>query len=165
MKALVRLLLALCTVATPLAALAQGCPPGQYPVAGQGWNYCAPVPGAEQNEAPPQQPAGPRWKDVWQATAIDNDKGALGTATSRSTEKSAISGALMDCEDKGGTHCEIQITEVNGCVAMVVGEKVLNTKDGPTEREAIRRATAQCNAKNSTCRVYYSHCNFAERIQ
>lgn len=165
MKRSLRVLILFFAIAAPSAAFAQGCPPGQYPVSGQGWNYCAPTPGAAQGEAPPQQPTGPRWKNNWQATAVDNGTGALGTATGRSTAKEAESGALMDCEDKGGVHCEVQISEENGCVAMVVGDKLLNTKGGLTQEEAISKATVECNAKNSTCRVYYSHCDLPVRIQ
>ena len=146
------------------ASFAQDCPPGQYPVAGQGWNYCAPAPAAAQEEPQQQQATGPQWKDVWQATAIDAGTGSLGTSIGRATEKGAVQSALSDCQDEDDASCEVQISMKNGCIAMVVGDKLLNTKGGSTESEAINKATTDCKAKNSTCRVYYSHCDYPIRV-
>lgn len=54
---------------------------------------------------------------------------------------------------------------VNGCIAMVVGDKLFNVTGGVTEAQAVSEATANCKAKNNTCRVYYSHCDYPIRIQ
>lgn len=161
----IREILPLLFFVASLQAAAQGCPPGQYPVAGQGWNYCAPVPGAAQEEASPQQATGPRWKNVWQSTAIDNEAGALGTAMGRSTAKDAERGAVDDCKDKGGTNCVVQVSMKNGCIAIVVGDKMFNVKGGSTEEETVGEAMAECKATNSTCTLFYKKCDFAVRVQ
>jgi hypothetical protein len=147
---------------TSLQATAQGCPPGQHPVAGQGWNYCAPVPGGTEEQAPPPQPSGFKWKSHWHSTAIDNGAGALGTSTGQVTAEDAQHGALLDCRSKGGSNCEIQITYVNGCVAMAVGKK--NRSGAPTKDEAIKKAISVCGKGDSTCQLYYSSCDLPDRV-
>jgi Domain of unknown function (DUF4189) len=164
MSPCVKVLLVMCVFGASSAASAQGCPPGQYPVAGQGWNYCAPVPGAPEESASPQ-PVGPKWRDQWQATAVDTGTGALGTSIGKNTADEAESGALLDCRKKGGVKCEVQISLVNGCVAMAVGEKVMNTKGAPTKEKAISEAMTACTSEDSTCKVYYTQCSMPFRTQ
>jgi hypothetical protein len=165
MNLALRLMLTAFVLVTPLFAAAQGCPPGQYPVAGQGWNYCAPVPGADQGDTAAQTPPPPQWKDIWQATAIDTGIGALGTSTGQSSSKNAERAALLDCQDKGGVACKYQVSVINGCLAMVVGDKTLNTNGGASLDEATRKAMATCNEGDTACHVYYSSCDLPERVR
>lgn len=54
----------------PITAWAQGCPPGQYQIGGQGAIACAPVPqGSSQETAPAPRPLG-KWIKTWGAIAI-----------------------------------------------------------------------------------------------
>ena len=54
----------------PVAAMAEGrCPPGQYPIGGQGVGGCAPIPGAGQS-GDGVAPTG-RWETRWGAIASD----------------------------------------------------------------------------------------------
>jgi Domain of unknown function (DUF4189) len=159
-----RLLFALLCLAVSLQAAAQGCPPGQYPVAGQGWNYCAPVPGAAQEEAQPARQNQFKWRNHWQATATDNDAGVLGTSVGQSSADAAEKKALIDCRSKGGKKCEVEISYMNGCVAMAVGEKQAATNGGLTKDEAIRKALAICGKGDSTCQPYYSSCDLPDRV-
>jgi len=163
MPPLIRLLLVLAICIGSCTASAQGCPPGQYPVAGQGWNYCAPVPGAAQEEAQPAQQSQFKWRNHWQAIATDNDAGVLGTSVGQSSADAAEKKAFSDCQSKGGQKCEIEISYVNGCVAMAVGEKQAATNGGPAKDEAIRRALAICGKGDSTCQPYYSSCDLPDR--
>ncbi|WP_254857345.1 MULTISPECIES: hypothetical protein [Rhodanobacteraceae] len=43
LRRLLRASFILCGVLAAQDTFAQVCPPGQYPVVGQGWNYCAPT--------------------------------------------------------------------------------------------------------------------------
>jgi hypothetical protein len=62
----------------PFHAVAEGgCPPGMYPIGGQGVQGCAPIPGAsgassQQLPAPLPRPTG-RWHKTWGAMAIGRD--------------------------------------------------------------------------------------------
>lgn len=138
-------------------AAAQGCPPGQYPVVGQGWNYCAPVPGAETQQEPEAQEA--KWQTQWQALATDVGKGVLGTSKNQPSQGSAETAAIKDCNSRGGENCVLQISHGNGCIAMVVGDKVLNTNGGATRGEAEQKGIRMCAAEDKNCRVYYSDCS------
>ncbi|MCC8468661.1 DUF4189 domain-containing protein, partial [Xanthomonas phaseoli] len=51
----------------------QGCPPGQYPIGGQGVAACAPIPqGSSQETAPAPRPLG-KWIKTWGAVALDGE--------------------------------------------------------------------------------------------
>lgn len=146
------------------SAYAQGCPPGQYPVVGQGWNYCAPVPGS--NEPEQQQAPQPRLQNQWQALAADAPKGILGTSSHLMSRATAESAAISDCERKGGSGCIVLVSAANGCVAMITGDKFLKAKDGETKNEAEQNALKACSDGGDTnCRVYYSACSFLGRSQ
>jgi len=140
-----------------------GCPPGQYPQQGQGWQTCVPIPGAGQNQAPAPIPQ--RWLDKWQAIATDTQKGSLGTAVDVDTADRAESAAMNDCHAKGGDHCEVQISLRNGCVSLVIGNTLMNTKGAPTQVEADRRALSKCQEEDKSCRVLYSACSLPVRVQ
>ena len=137
-----------------------GCPPGQYPQSGQGWQTCVPVPGANIAS---RQPQGPQWTNNWQAIATDTPLGILGTALDRVTSKDAEQAAVADCKARGGRECIAQISVRNSCVAMAVGESTKVIQDGTTKEAAEHTAMTQCGVHNSKCVVYYSACNFAVR--
>lgn len=137
-----------------------GCPPGQYPQQGQGWQTCVPIPASEranQGAQPIHVPS--KWLEQWQAIATDTSKGILGTSTDKTTGQAAETAALSDCRAKGGGDCRVEISYANGCVAMAVGSSLLNTKGGANKQEAEQRAMAKCNEEDSKCHVYYSECS------
>lgn len=140
-----------------------GCPPGQYPQQGQGWKTCVPIPGdaagGDSNAVPE------RWVDKWQAIATDATKGALGTSVGAATAVEAESRAMGDCQAKGGTACDVQVSYRNGCVAMVVGDKRMATRGAPMKDSAERQALAKCSEEDTNCHVYYSACSLPQRIQ
>lgn len=155
------LFLFLITLGVSMDVGAQSCPPGQYPVVGQGWNYCAQVPNNE-----PAESSAPvvTWKDQWQAIAVDKDKAALGTSRALPTRAAAETTALSDCSAKGGTNCSVQISYSNGCVAMIVGNRVMNTNGAATKEQAEQKGLRMCGAEDNNCTVYYSACSPPIRV-
>lgn len=134
-----------------------GCPPGQYPQQGQGWQACVPIPG---NNQPANADSGQVFYNSWQAVATDTPKGILGTAVGVPERSSAEAQAITDCQAKGGTDCKLEVSYGNGCIAMVVGDKTLQIQGAPTKKKAEQVTTDKCNAAgNSSCKVYYSECS------
>lgn len=73
---LVKLALAIAmALLVPAAAMAEGrCPPGQYPIGGQGMAGCAPLPGAGDGENSGPTPTG-RWIKTWGAISMASNGG------------------------------------------------------------------------------------------
>jgi hypothetical protein len=145
-----------------------GCPSGFYPMSGQGWQNCVPIPNyaeqprSGQNALPPPQ----RWEDRWGAVATDAAKGALGTASGVASEAIAEKVALKDCRSNGGAHCELQISYLNTCAAMVIGDRGYTVRTGRTLDLAIGYGEkASCSQKDQTCHVYYTDCSLPVRTQ
>lgn len=144
------------------AAAEGGCPAGQLPQRGQGWQSCVPIP--NQNTGRGRR-AEPRWEDRWQAIATDTSKGILGTSVDKANMMDAESSAIRDCAGKGGTQCAVAISYGNGCVAMVVGTKLLTTGSGPTKLTAENNATETCTKNDNACTVYYSACSLPSQVK
>jgi hypothetical protein len=164
MKPIVLILLLLLCLKIGDANAEGGCPPGQYPQQGQGWQTCVPIPGGNPGETT-QAPPPIIWQDRWQAIATDTPKGILGTSLGSRTGEGAEASAIADCRAKGGTSCFVEISYVNGCVAMVVGHERKNVRGAPSKSEAEKAAMAQCESNDKGCAVYYSACSLPERIQ
>lgn len=142
-----------------------GCPPGQYPQQGQGWQTCVPISGnagATQGTQPTYVPS--KWIDRYQAIATDSKLGILGTSLDKPTGQDAIQAALSDCKTKGGTDCRIEIAHGNGCVAMVVGKEFKNVKSGANQKKAELAAMSQCESNDKDCLVYYSACSLPVEV-
>ena len=143
-----------------LAHAEGNCPPGQYPVGGQGWQGCNPIPGYEN-----QQPA-PRWERRWGAIATDGTNDALGVATDRRSEREASQMAMQDCRSKGGVNCKIDITYDNQCAAVVVGGGGYNVSNAATVNKAVASGVKACESEGrSNCRAYYTACSLPVRVQ
>lgn len=89
-------------------ALAEGrCPPGKYPVGGQGVGGCAPIPGGQTGgESNGPTPTG-KWETRWGALAQDADHQvgqnlAIGVAEVKKSKREARSLALSECQRMGG---------------------------------------------------------------
>jgi len=159
---LLRIVILLCMVA-PLATLAQGCPPGQYLVAGQGWHYCADVPGAQSQEPENQTPR-VRWMSKWLSLTVDTTKGVVSTGISTTSQHSAEEVSMGDCTSQGGTDCRPEVTVMNGCVALAVGEKKMASQSGTSKEDAESKALRACSALDNTCKPYLSRCALPEKI-
>jgi len=140
-----------------------GCPPGQYPQQGQGWQTCVPIPGGSSDSAPASAPA-PVYRTTllprWQAIATDATVAALGTSRDRPSETDAKRAAIADCHAKGGTDCLLQIVLGNGCAALVVGESTMNSGAALDKKGSEQDALSTCQKKNKRCEVIYSNCSF-----
>lgn len=133
-----------------------GCPPGQYPQAGNGWRACVPVPNPQAADAPAPRA---RWVNQFQAIVTDTPKGILGAGVDRTTPEEAQQAAFADCRAKGGEQCELETTLRNGCLAMALGENTKVILPGDTKLKAETAAMSQCGKHNKKCEVYYSACS------
>jgi len=173
-------LLALMIVAS-LSAYAEGvCPPGQYPIGGQGVIGCAPIPGASGSG--PAQPSAPRptgkWETRWGAIAEDSSSRnlATGTSTSQKSKRAAVSAAIEDCKSAGGKACKLRMAYHNQCIAMAdpTVEFSRRQKEGSvsttmtsaaeTEHLAKLNAMRDCQRAGSgqECSIVYSACSLSE---
>lgn len=145
-------------------AFAEGgsCPPGYYPIGGQGTQGCAPIPnynGSQQAQQPAvsPQPTG-YWEKTWGAIAPSPKGGVLGTASGASSKEEAERLALADCKAKGGGACKIGMAYRNQCVAMVLGDVKYFTASAASLKEAKDEGIQYCRENDKTCSVYYSAC-------
>lgn len=157
---------------SPLAANAEGnCPPGHYPIGGQGVQGCAPIPGAaaSQQRAVPQ-PAAPtsRWGTRWGAVAASDSTSDAGAAAGRRAKAAAISDAMADCRRNGAPDCKIMAEYSNQCFAWVSpdggdGKGLGGLGEGMTPELALKKAMSYCdNPKGNGCKVAYSACSLPE---
>jgi hypothetical protein len=139
-----------------------GCPPGQYPQQGQGWQTCVPIPGADNA----QQPAQPtvQWYPRSGAIVADGKKGVLGTSENERNPSDAVRKAMASCQAKGGDDCKVRDSYSNGCAVMTVGAKGFAVDGGDTIKQATSNSLAKCSADGDTeCHVYYSGCSLPSR--
>jgi hypothetical protein len=139
-----------------LAHAEGGCPPGQYPQNGNGFQTCVPIPGSVQSAPEPKKLY---WMSRWQSIAIDTDKAIIGSAINQKTSTSAESAALGDCKRQGGSSCQTAVTHSNGCAAIVASETTVSNGAGDTKLDAEREAFKNCGLSDKTCRLLYSQCS------
>lgn len=167
MKTLARALLLLMAglLWNGLAHAEGNCPPGQYPVGGQGWQGCNPIPGYGNQQKAPQRPA-EIWQDRYGAIAGDIQKGVLGSATDLRSERAATDAAIADCRSNGGTNCRVELPFRNGCAAVLSSATSHNTSAGATLNEAIATGMKTCStAGERSCKAVYTACSLPVRIQ
>lgn len=163
-------LLLIGVLAAPVVRAEGGCPPGMYPIGGQGVRGCAPIPGAQQPSgasASPSAPASERltgeWVKTWGALAgaIEGKEG--GAAVGAFSERTARSRAIENCEKRAGGPCKVEFVYQNQCVAAVVSELAstgTNYVSAATVKEATQSALQNCRNKGgSQCRSIYSACS------
>ncbi len=145
-----------------------GCPPGQYPANGQGWQACYPIPGYNDGgaQSAPSQPRGPIWSDRWGAiSSALTPKGIVTGVTNMPTQAQAQQGALADCRAKGGTDCKIESTYSDQCAALVAGHPGYSVMGGPTQTGAIDNAMNDCTKAGFTnCHAVYAACSPPARL-
>nr|WP_080376630.1 DUF4189 domain-containing protein [Stenotrophomonas pavanii] len=97
--------LAIVLALTSDLAWAEGrCPPGQYPIGGQGAGGCAPIPaGGSGAESP--RPTG-RWIKTWGAIAL-SPSGASGASTGKKSKSLAAKEAEAVCAQEGASGCKV----------------------------------------------------------
>lgn len=155
-------------VSGPLWAEGGSCPPGYYPLNTSGAAGCAPIPDYESSNAGTHQElASPpaRWADTWGAISVDGVSGSLGAVVGFPSEEGARQAALKKCREDGGNECSVDLTYHNQCAVMILGSEKYNTASAATLERATKLGMETCNAANTNCRVYYSGCSAAQRIQ
>lgn len=143
-----------------------GCPVGRYPMSGQGWQNCVPIPGyaQQQPQAIPQPPSS-KWESRWGAIASDFQEGALGVATDMKSREAAEEAAKADCRENGGVICILETWYSNSCAAMILGDTKHSTNNAPTLNEAIQLGMEKCQRDTTNCEVYYKACSMPVRIR
>lgn len=160
-QALVFLLLI--TVEPDLAFAEGGCPPGQFPQGGQGWQSCIP---GQTSFGQTQAWQEPRWVDRWGAIATDGIKGILGAVDNISNVDGAERLALLDCQSQGGDNCKVILSYSNRCGVMTVGDNGYAASSGPTMAEATKKSMKKCESDGDKgCHVYYSGCSSPVLVQ
>lgn len=166
----IQVVLLLLTASAATSAFAEGgCPPGMYPIGGQGVQGCAPIPGAQggagsgSSYSPPlpPRPSG-EWIKTWGALAgaIDGTEG--GASESQLTEDAARNKAIENCQRQGGGRCKVDFVYQNQCVSAVNSELVsTGTKyaSSGTVASATKLAVQECKkAGGKEWRSIYSAC-------
>ncbi|WAH64137.1 DUF4189 domain-containing protein [Xanthomonas hortorum] len=142
-----------------------GCPPGQYPIGGQGAMACAPLP---QSEAPRPKPIG-KWIKTWGAIATGSIDSVInyGVSTGQLTKSDAVKEAISQCSSHGEQNCELVLAYNNQCAAVAAPQ--INGKPSggityyigrATSQEASNDALAACRKKNTDaqCKLIYENC-------
>lgn len=147
-----------------------GCPPGQYPIGGQGAVACAPIP----QSAPQQQKPEGTWVKTWGAIAMGfiDSTTSYGVTTGKPSKAEAEADALRRCASHGEKNCQIGLSYRNQCA--VIAEAQINGKPFPngssefigasTESKASILALEKCKKNNITpanvqCKIIYSACS------
>ncbi|APG04866.1 hypothetical protein BJI69_13830 [Luteibacter rhizovicinus DSM 16549] len=66
---------------------------------------------------------------------------------------------MADCKKKGGVNCQTEIAYSNGCIALVFGDKLMNSKGADNLEHAEKSAMDKCKEEDTNCHVYYSSCS------
>lgn len=174
------LLLAVMALASTSAFAEGRCPPGQFPVGGQGMLGCAPIPGANGASGATQEASSPRptgkWETRWVAIAEDSSSLSTGTSTSQKSKRAAVAEAVDDCKRAGGKSCKLRLAYHNQCVAIAdpTMEFVRSQPKGTlttssvsaaeTESRARSRVMEECQKAGSgqQCSIVYSACSMSE---
>jgi hypothetical protein len=174
MKILAMLLL---LIISNVALAEGGCPPGQYPIGGQGVGGCAPIPSGQSGAGSSSSVPTGKWETRWGALAKDaatqtGGRLAIGVAEAKKSKKEARSLALSECQRMGGQECKIILEYYNQCAALagpVIGSAPLTNVTtvayrSPSEDEAKEESVRLCESegKGRSCTVIYSACSMSE---
>lgn len=171
-------LLAMLSLASFVVHAEGRCPPGQFPVGGQGMLGCAPIPGAAGGGE--SQPSAPRptgkWETRWGAIVEDGENNSTGTSASQKSKRAAVSLATDRCKSAGGNSCKLRLAYYNQCIAFAdptpafirsvpPGTKTRNmVSAAETEDLAKSNAVKGCETDGSRqeCHIVYSECSMSE---
>lgn len=149
------------------SAFAEGnCPPGYYPIGGQGVQGCAPIGGAAASPAqsmpvPAPRPSG-EWIKTWGALAKSSGSDLVGASNGELSRKEAEQLATERCAAEGAKDCSVSFTYMNQCMAYAVpssGKGMAMLSRGPTRQAAHQEAVKYCqDSKGGSCDIAYSAC-------
>lgn len=167
--------LALILTLTSGAAVAEGnCPPGSYPIGGQGAQGCAPISSSGAAPSSPR-PTG-KWETRWGAIAEGRGSSgpdaptATGVSVSQKSKSLATKIALEECKVGGGLDCKIRLAYHNQCVAIADptasersrGATTSSVVGAETLALAEQMAQDRCAGRGARCEVVYSACSMSE---
>lgn len=110
------------------------------------------------------RPAAARWADRWGAFVMDKTTGDAGGVIDQLSRKAAIAAATHDCEITGATHCELIVAYYNQCAAIAITDNEMGSGRAPTEDQAKELALHYCGSSTQRCKIEYSACARAQRI-
>ena len=149
-------------------ALAEGnCPPGYFPIGGQGVQGCAPMGGSSgQGSAglppPPPSPTG-EWIKTWGALAKSRDSDLVGASNGERTKALAERVAVERCSAEGASDCRVNFTYMNQCMAYAIpvsGRGMAMLSKGPSRKDAHAEALKHCrDDSGAKCDITYSACS------
>ncbi|NIJ91215.1 hypothetical protein FHR49_004055 [Xanthomonas campestris] len=138
------------------------CPPGFYPIGGQGVAGCAPMSGSSNATTPT---ATGEWETRWGAFAFDEAKGFIGASSGQSSKKKARQEAELECRKLGGVDCKPIFFYKNQCAAIAVGSGSggAGYSGSPTLDGAKDLAVKACIGKTpgKSCEIIYSACSMS----
>jgi hypothetical protein len=148
------------------------------------WSQCAPgIPSAgnpgcippdqpnspyyQGDNAQPQGPAQPAavWADRWGAIAIDSNTGQIGVSANISGMSEAMETALKTCVKNGGPDCKVELSYHNQCAAVAWGSSFHIVSHAPYIDTVKANALRACSQKTQDCKIVYSECSYAVRVQ
>ncbi len=151
----------------PQTANAEGrCPPGQYPIGGQGVGGCAPIPGGTTGAGQASPVATGRWIKTWGAIALAKG-GDVGVALGKRKKRDAASESLANCAQRGATDCRVVLEFNNQCAAFVSPSDARfggsTFARAASVDAASKMAVDACLKQGSDgCKVIYSGCTEPE---
>jgi len=169
----IRVLIVLMSLAcVPFMASAEGrCPPGQYPVGGQGVGGCAPIPSSGGSDSQGPVATG-KWETRWGAISEDPTSLATGASVAMKSKRQAIAAATAECKRLGGRACKTRLTYFNQCAAIAdatsdslkSGAGTSIAAHAETDEQAKDLALQQCRSAQGgqQCSVVYSACSLSE---
>lgn len=134
------------------------CPPGQYPIGGQGVVGCAPIPqGGGGISAGPS--ASGKWHKTWGAIVWDRETAALGASAGMLKKQDAVEQAVTKCHSDGGKSCRDKVfTYKNQCAAIAsTEESSYIISSGASEQVAKSESLNKCRL-HGECKVIYVNC-------
>lgn len=93
----------------PVAGAEGRCPPGQYPIGGQGVGGCAPIPGGDAGSGQTGPIQTGRWNKTWGAIAMASN-GDVGVSVGKVRKADASNEALANCSQHGASDCKVTQT-------------------------------------------------------
>lgn len=150
----------------PVAGAEGRCPPGQYPIGGQGVGGCAPIPGGDAGAGQTGPVQTGHWNKTWGAIAMASN-GDVGVSVGKVRKADASNEALANCSQHGASDCKVTQIYKNQCVALVSPRTSAFGGSTFGRAESVSAATSLamglCTKRGSEgCKVIYSACSEPE---
>lgn len=164
----------LCASAFGVANAQQGCPENFVPNPNwtQGQAQCIPGPpsssaagGSSYHQLPE-----PKWDKRWGAFASDPITSKVGVAVGMESKRDAEKAAIDHCRSKGGQQCRTLLAYFNQCAAVAWGPDSSGTGDlisvSAARKDAAEfAALKECSTNSTACKIFFSECSYAERVE